>query len=315
MEYIAIKNWDKYQADSKGQLREGYSPWIKDWVEKEADREYSGLTCLQRYVYDALRRLRGKLGKNPANDPIWIGRILSIQGRERKHIPQAIERLLELGLITLSSQPLPNGYETADEPLPSGCNTAGERLDLETPTDPTTSLHRVDKNREEKDKSNESLSVSETEIETVEKPTETPSETPVETRVVFEDKFSSTDQGLAAGKFFVLLGKPKVVASSAGSWEKQIQPLLATVPLDQMKSIMDFAVTQNDFSAEYLRLAKDPMASFVKNFEELERRYEAREAGLRAKAKTAGKLKSVGEVIKQAPGAHGNKDMKGTKFL
>jgi hypothetical protein len=306
MEYIAIKNWDKYQSDSKGQLRAGYSPWIKDWVDKEADREYSDLTCLQRYLYDGLRRLRGKLGKNPANDPVWIGRILSVHGRERKHIPQAIERLLELGLITLSSQPLPNGCDTGDAPLPTGCNTAGERLNLETPTAPATSLHRVDKNREEKDKSNESLSVSETKIETVEKPIETPSETPVEARAAFEGKFSSTDQGLAAGKFFVLLGKPKALASSAGSWEKRIQPLLATVPLNQMEAIMDFAVTENDFSAEYLRLSKDPMASFVKNFEELERRYEAREAGLRAKAKTVDKIKSVG-ATKTAPGSHGNK--------
>jgi len=300
MEYIAIKNWDKYQADSKGQLREGYSPWIKDWVDKEADREYSDLTCLQRYLYDALRRLRGKLGKNPANDPVWIGRILSIHGRERKHIPQAIDRLLELGLITFSSQPLPNGCETADEPLPSGCNTAGERLDVETPAEPTTSLHRVDKNREEKDKSNESLSVSETEIGTVD---ENPPKTdcPVE-----ETTQSPFEHSLTTGKFWSLLGKPKAFANSAGSWEKQIQPLLATTPLDQMEAIMEFAVSENDFSAEYLRLAKDPMASFVKNFEDLERRYEAREAALKAKAKTVDKIKTAG-ATKSAPGSHGTK--------
>lgn len=292
MEYIAIKNWDKYQADSKGQLREGYSPWIKDWVDKEADREYSDLTCLQRYLYDALRRLRGKLGKKPANDPVWIGRILSIHGRERKQIPQAIERLIELGLITLSSQPLPNGCATANEPLPSGCNTAGERLDVGTPTEPTISLHRVDKikNREEKDKSNESLPVSEdTGIETVD---ENPPRTDCP---VGEKKQSPTEHGPAVGEFFVLLGEPKAFENSGSSWEKQIQPLLTITPLNQMKAVMEFAVSENDFSAEYLRLAKDPMASFVKNFEDLERRYEAREAALKAKAKTAGKIKDAGK--------------------
>lgn len=290
MEYIVIKNWDKYQADSKGHIRDGYSPWIKDWVDKEADREYSDLTCLQRYLYDALRRLRGKLGKNPANDPVWIGRILSIHGRERKHIPQAIERLLELGLITLSSQPLPNGCDTADEPLASGCNTASERLDVETPAEPITSLHRVDKNREEKDKSNESLPVSsETQIETVD-------ENPLEHDSPVEEKTQSpTEQGLAAGEFFTLLGKPKAFENSGGSWGKQIRPVLAATPLDQVKAIMEFAVCENDFSAEYLRLAKDPMASFVKNFEDLERRYDAREAALRAKAKTANKIKDAGK--------------------
>jgi hypothetical protein len=149
----------------------------------------------------------------------------------------------------------------------------------------------------------------ETEIETVD---ENPPkiDSPVE-----ETKQSPTEQGLAADQFFVLLGKPKAFQNSAGSWAKQIQPPLATVPLDRMKAIMEFAVSENDFSAEYLRLAKDPMASFVKNFEDLERRYEAREAALKAKVKIAGKLKSVGEVIKQAPGAHGNKDVKETKFL
>lgn len=301
MEYIAIKNWDKYQADSKGHLRDGYSPWIKDWVDKESDREYSDLTCLQRYLYDALRRLRGKLGKNPANDPVWIGRILSIHGRERKHIPHAIKRLLELGLITLSSQPLPNACNTSDEPSPSGCFTAGERLDVEAPAEPITSLHRVDKNREEKDKSNESLSVSsETQIETVdENPLE--HDSPVE-----ENTQSPTEQGLAAGEFFVLLGQPKAFEKSAGSWAKQIQPLLVTVPLDRMKAIMEFAATENDFSAEYLRLAKDPMASFVRNFDDLSRRYGAMQAALAAKAKTASKIKSAG-ATKTAPGAHGNK--------
>jgi len=124
MEYIAIKNWEKYQADAKGNLREGPSPWIKDWTAKEEDREYSELTCLQRYLYDALRRLRGKLGKNPANDPVWIGRILSIPGRERKYIPAAIKKLLELRLITLSDKRV-EAVATPLEPVKTPLGTVG----------------------------------------------------------------------------------------------------------------------------------------------------------------------------------------------
>jgi hypothetical protein len=37
MDYIVIKNWEKYQADDKGRLREGYSPRIKDWTDSRRD--------------------------------------------------------------------------------------------------------------------------------------------------------------------------------------------------------------------------------------------------------------------------------------
>lgn len=118
MNYIAIKNWEKYQADDKGKVREGASPWIKDWTDKEADYEYSKLTGLQRYVYDALRRLRGRLGKNPPNDPAYIGRATDMLPRDRAHLAHAIRTLHLLGLITF--------------------------------VESTTSPHRVEKSREEK---------------------------------------------------------------------------------------------------------------------------------------------------------------------
>lgn len=101
MEYIEIKNWAKYQVDAKGVLREGPSPWIKDWTDKEADYEYSQLGMATRYLYDALRRLRGKLAKNPPNDPKYIARALSIAPKEAHCIPQSIRKLTSLGLITL----------------------------------------------------------------------------------------------------------------------------------------------------------------------------------------------------------------------
>jgi hypothetical protein len=101
MEYIAIKNWRKYQADAQGKLREGPCAWIKDWVGKEDDYEYTKLTFFQRYVYDALRRVRGKLGHNPHNDPTYIARATHALPRDHAHIAHAIRTLHAQGLISL----------------------------------------------------------------------------------------------------------------------------------------------------------------------------------------------------------------------
>lgn len=295
MEYIAIKNWDKYQADSKGHLREGYSPWIKDWVDKEADREYSDLTCLQRYLYDALRRLRGKLGKNPANDPIWIGRILSIHGRERKHIPQAINRLLELGLIRLSSQPLQNGCDTADEPLPIGCNMAGERPDVGTPLEPTTSLYRVDKRRIEKEKEVEPSS---TTSESIAEDTERHP-----TRIVEGATEEDTAARSILDKFSVLSG------TNIGSLVRDENvrdcavKLAGQHKLPLILSAMESVMTEGWWAD---KITTFPF--FYEHFEEkLLPAYTANERGKKAQQKQQAKT--------TAPGAHGNTDSKGTRFL
>ena len=52
--FLAIKNWDKYQPrDTKN------SPWIRDYKDKDFGPKYSKLTCMQRYMLDAICRLRG----------------------------------------------------------------------------------------------------------------------------------------------------------------------------------------------------------------------------------------------------------------
>lgn len=101
MTYIAIKNWEKYQADKNGKLRDIGSPWIKDYTDKESDYDYSQLTMVQRYVYDALRRLRGKLGSNPPFDAVWLCRKLDIGRTERGAFHKALLVLRELKLIEM----------------------------------------------------------------------------------------------------------------------------------------------------------------------------------------------------------------------
>jgi hypothetical protein len=101
MEYIAIKNWEKYQTDKSGKTRDGSSVWIKDYCDKESDYEYSQLTMGQRYLYDGLRRLRGRLGANPQFDVSWLCRKLDIGSSERCQVGKMISRLTSLSLISI----------------------------------------------------------------------------------------------------------------------------------------------------------------------------------------------------------------------
>lgn len=103
-----------------------------------------------------------------------------------------------------------------------------------------------------------------------------------------------------------LLDKPKEHA--VNSWHKEVAALLSEHSTEEITSVMEFAVKDNDFSAEYLTLAKNPMGSFVRNYDNLFRRWKALEKGAAAAANRAAKLAKPAETkTKTAPGAHGNK--------
>jgi hypothetical protein len=101
-----------------------------------------------------------------------------------------------------------------------------------------------------------------------------------------------------------LLDKPKEHA--VNSWHREVAALLTEHSAEEIAGVMEFAVKDNDFSAEYLTLAKNPMASFVKNYDNLFRRWKALQKGAAAAANRAAKLAKPAET-KTAPGAHGNK--------
>jgi len=108
--YLAIKNWRKYQGPTLKHAN-ARRPWVKDWLDKDADPDYSKLTCLQRYVLDGCRRLRGRFENNLPNDPVWVSRALSVDVRERHCIPSAIHRLIAFGFLLPTNQQL-----DSDEP-------------------------------------------------------------------------------------------------------------------------------------------------------------------------------------------------------
>lgn len=99
-DYLAIKNWNKYQSTKVDERK----PWVKDWVDKDNDPDYYELTALQRYIWDGCCRLRGRFNRNLTNDPAWIGRALCVIAIERKYVPGAVARLIEAGFLVPTNQ-------------------------------------------------------------------------------------------------------------------------------------------------------------------------------------------------------------------
>lgn len=98
-EFLAIRNWEKRQPG-----RRGKSEWIKDYTDKDSHEKYEKLSFYQRYVLDALRRLRGLKGENVPNDPMYIARSLHAARTDRPHIHHAVSTLLAHGFLILTNQ-------------------------------------------------------------------------------------------------------------------------------------------------------------------------------------------------------------------
>lgn len=79
-------------------------PWVKDYVDKEADREYLRLSPLQRYTLDGCRRLRGRFGRNLPNDGTWVARALQVGGQHATNVAQAVTLLTTKGFLLLTNQ-------------------------------------------------------------------------------------------------------------------------------------------------------------------------------------------------------------------
>jgi hypothetical protein len=103
-QYLAIKNWKKYQAgmDRKGrQIR----AWVKDYAGKDIDDpEYSKLTMNQRYLLDACIRLRARTGRNLSADRMWVALAIGVIPKERPVLPRNIRTLVERGFLIPTNQ-------------------------------------------------------------------------------------------------------------------------------------------------------------------------------------------------------------------
>jgi hypothetical protein len=78
-----------------------------------------------------------------------------------------------------------------------------------------------------------------------------------------------------ANKLWTLVGRP--AKADYQGWASQFSRLLESHPLEEIADVMTFALEQNPYSAEYLRAANDPAASFAKNYDDLLRRRKAKQ--------------------------------------
>lgn len=98
MEYLAIKNWKKFQSAKKN------CTWIKDYTEKDFDPEFGTLTLAQKGMLDACCRLRARRGCNLPNDPLWICSAVAIRPQERHNAVTAIRQLIGSGFLVLTNE-------------------------------------------------------------------------------------------------------------------------------------------------------------------------------------------------------------------
>jgi hypothetical protein len=96
VKYLAIKNWRKYQSidDAKG-----YAPYVKDYVDKDADPDRTKLSVFCAGVLDRLYRLRARYARILDNDITWLIQATYIPPRDRARMTDAIRTLTERNFI------------------------------------------------------------------------------------------------------------------------------------------------------------------------------------------------------------------------
>jgi hypothetical protein len=98
--FLAIKNWRKYQSTDEVAA----STWIKDYVNKDIDPDFSRLTIFQQGMLDKLQRLRGKIGRHLPDDVQYLLRATLVHSQERKNAARAIALLLDSGFLIPTNQ-------------------------------------------------------------------------------------------------------------------------------------------------------------------------------------------------------------------
>jgi hypothetical protein len=120
--------------------------------------------------------------------------------------------------------------------------------------------------------------------------------------VASTDSLADATERLAK-QLFKLLDQPRDQIDNAGDWQIQIRSLLKRgTSEEEVAAVMEFAIKEDKFAAEYLTIAKEPMKSFVKTYDNILKGWKALQKGAAAAANREAKLaKKV-----TAPGSHAN---------
>jgi|HubBroStandDraft_6_1064221.scaffolds.fasta_scaffold286193_2 hypothetical protein len=280
-----LDDWERLTGDHKYLEIKGWYTWqeksyttdyIRDYFGKDEDPDYYTQSFTRRWMMDWLRRQRGRMRHTLYNNPTALLQRMNATGSD---CAQA-----GVNLLSLVSQ----GFL-----MPTNEQIRDQKYGKESKINQITPKESITPDEED---------------DTVEEPVDTPVEEPVSESKPTTDKSPSE---ILAAQFFKALGQPKKFRNAAGDWEVSIKPLLENFTPEQLSSVIKFALEDDDFILGYLNKAADPMATFVKNIDSIRTAWETEEKVRAARAKKASKSSAE----KAAPGAHGNKDMKGTKFL
>jgi hypothetical protein len=262
--YLDIKGWYDWQEKFYT------TDYIRDYFGKDEDPDYGSpeVRVVTRWMMDWLRRQRGRMRHTLPNDPSMLLHRMNMGHSDSAQAP--------LNLLSLVSQ------------------------DFLVPTNECVRDRKYGKESKEKEIKVKILpSKSMTGAQHEDSSQELPTPASVE-----EPKApvhpSSGGSGIElASTLWHLLDEPKEFARC--NWPTLLIPLLAEYPADQIASVMKHAIKEDDFSAEYLTIAKNPMASFIKNYPRLLRGWKALQKGAAAAANRQAKLKPA-----TAPSGHKN---------
>jgi hypothetical protein len=87
MKWLRVRNWQKYQPDSRLRNKEARLPWIKDWTNKLENYDFLKLTLFERAVFEGVCLVAGtRPSRSLPNDPAWIARELHVSRAERSRV-------------------------------------------------------------------------------------------------------------------------------------------------------------------------------------------------------------------------------------
>lgn len=227
--------------------------WIKDYVNKEGGLEYSRLTCLQRYVFDGLCRLRGRFGTPLPNDAAYIATALSVPRFERQAVGKALKALTSCGLIAEVDSTLTRGRVGTDsmvtEARPEVDSMVTEaRLDVDstlTHAEVLSNQRPVEQSREEVEKSKErvekTLPVQDSETRSI----STPVQNETKTKTSAHPASSDTAEAFAEIWQRLMPLNPSWNSKAPSNWTKLLaedfSKLLARWKPDQLHDILAFS--------------------------------------------------------------------------
>lgn len=139
MQYLAIKNWDKFQLKLQNGKRN--LDWIRIKTHRTDDSSYASLSLIQRGLLIGLMEYSGRSGRWAENNVTFVAQATDTIPRDRPHLGQAIATLVSRGFLILCNQQkieefaLEEKERRGEESNPPTPHTSSDQGRKETETD------------------------------------------------------------------------------------------------------------------------------------------------------------------------------------